>query len=111
MTNIPNEFFTVESIGTLTGATGLCFVITNGIRRAFGFDPRWLGLVVAQLVAILGAALVVGSPFKYVLAIANGFLIFSTATGAAAMTGRTTDKGEIGFAASSPSKPFFSRWF
>ena len=114
MSAIPTEFFTAESIGTLTGATGLCFVVTNGIRKAFGVDPRWLGLLVAEIIAVGGAALANGTLLQYALAIPNGFLIFSTAAGAASMTERRINAQEIGFAGvadSSISRKFFGRWF
>jgi hypothetical protein len=111
MAAIPSEFFTLQSIGTLTGATGLCFVVTNGIRRAFGFDPRWLGLVVAQIVAFAGVALAAGTPVQYALAIPNGFLLFSTAAGAAAMTSCSRDDGAIGFFEHRNKYRFFGEWF
>ncbi len=112
MSNLPSEFFTLQSVGTLTGATGLCFVITNGLRTAFGFDPRWLGLLVAEIVALGGAALAGGTVLHYVLAVPNGFLIFSTAAGAASMTSpNTRATGEIGFVGAPSPKRFLGGWF
>jgi hypothetical protein len=110
MPAIPSEFFTPESIGTLTGATGLCFVVTNGIKRAFGTDPRWLGLLVAQIIAVGGVVLADGTLLQYVLAVLNGFLIFSTAAGAASMTAGG-HAGEIGFADHPKKNRFLGSWF
>jgi hypothetical protein len=88
----------------------LCFVVTNGIKRAFGADPRWLGLLVAQIIAVAGTALADGTLLQYVLAVPNGFLIFSTAAGAASMT-TGGGAGEIGFAGHSNKKRFLGSWF
>lgn len=112
MSALPSEFFTLQSIGTLTGATGLCYVITNGLRVAFGFDPRWLGLLVAEIVALAGAALAGGTLLHFALAIPNGFLIFSTAAGAASMTApNARAAGEIGFMGVERPRAFLGSWF
>jgi hypothetical protein len=111
MATLPPDFFTPASIGTLTGATGLCFVMTNGIRKAFGVNPKWLGLLVAQLIAFAGASLTHGTLTEYILAIPNGFLIFSTAAGAASITSRTDADDSIGFSARQRRRTFWGSWF
>ncbi len=45
--DLPNEFFTAESMFTMSGATGVTFVVSNGLQRAFNFNPRWLAFVIA----------------------------------------------------------------
>ena len=89
---MPNEFFTLESMLTLSGATGATLVVTNGLQYAFGFSPKWLGLLIAQAITISGAlaALPEGEAASfshYFVAIVNGFLVFCAAAGGAHAVG------------------------
>jgi hypothetical protein len=43
---------------TLTGATGLVYVVSNSFQRAFNFNPRWLALLIAQVISIIGVFVV-----------------------------------------------------
>lgn len=121
---IPNEFFTIQSMLTLSGATGATFVICNGIQKAFNFNPRWLALAIAQVISIWGifqanADIDISDLF---IAIVNGFLIFCTAAGGTSIGAGITDlepKGELKArgAAEAPhpqplhgKRSFFSRW-
>ena len=80
---LPNEFFTLESFSTLTGATGITVVVTNGLKNAFKINPAWLGLIVAVAIALTGVCLTGETRFSdYVIGLLNGFLIFATAAGA-----------------------------
>lgn len=79
---VPKEFFTAESIFTLTGATGVVYVVCGGLQRAFDFNPRWLGLAISLILAIAGTYVTqVHSVGAYLLAVINGFLIYCTAVG------------------------------
>ena len=92
--DIPKDFFTQESILTFTGATGATFVICNGVQRAFGYNPKWLGLVIAICISILGVYnLDTSSTVDYVLAFINGFLIYCTAAGATEQLGQSANSG------------------
>jgi hypothetical protein len=51
---VPKDFFTIQSVVTLSGVTGTTFVVCNGLQRAFDFNPKWLGLAVAQVLVLLG---------------------------------------------------------
>jgi hypothetical protein len=82
MSMVPKEFFTLQSMLTLSGATGATFVICNGLQTAFNFNPRWLALAVAQLIVLIGTHLSGGSGVDYFIAVINGFLVFCTAAGA-----------------------------
>src|SRR5437773_320383 len=78
-----NSFYTLETLGSLTGASGATFVVANGLQRAFNFNPRWLALAIAEAICIGGAAFTTsGRLSDYCVAIVNGFLVFSTAAGA-----------------------------
>ncbi len=50
--DVPKEFFTLQSMLTLSGATGATFVIANGLQRAFDFNPRWLVLLIAEIICL-----------------------------------------------------------
>lgn len=82
MVEIPKEFFTLQSMLTLTGAAGATFVISNGLQAAFNFNPRWLALAIAQVIVIVGTKLTGGGGADYFVGIINGFLVFSTTVGA-----------------------------
>ena len=87
--DLPKEFFTIQSMLTLTGATGVVFVVTNGLKLAFEWSPKWIGLVVAQTVALVGTGVSGGSGIDYFIGFINGFLIFCTAAGASSAGGAT----------------------
>ena len=84
---LPNEFFTLQSMLTLTGATGIVFVVANGLKVAFDFSPKWLGLALAEAIALLGVAFSGGHGLDYFIGVINGFLIFSAAAGVSSMGG------------------------
>jgi hypothetical protein len=80
--DIPKEFFTFQSMLTLTGATGAVFVISNGLQLAFNFNPRWLALVISQIVVLGGVYVTGGVGIDYFIGLVNGFLVYCTAAGA-----------------------------
>ncbi|MGZ3871885.1 MAG: hypothetical protein ACXVJD_03140 [Mucilaginibacter sp.] len=84
---IPDQFFTVESMLTLTGASGSTFLICNGLQRAFNFNPKWLALIVAVALSITGVILTGKTGIiDFVVGTVNGFLIYATAAGATEAT-------------------------
>ena len=123
---VANEFFTISTLGTLAGATGATVAVTNGIKTAFNADPRWLGLLVAEVVC-LGVLLAGGQAQAqdWFIGILNGFLVFATSAGAtavgAATAGRSAAKQNArsrragGTLESTPPPPsrqrFWSSWF
>jgi len=110
--SIPKEFFTLQSMLTLTGATGATYVIANGCQSAFNFNPRWLALAIAQAISLFGVHATQGSGSDYFVGVVNGFLIYCTAAGATSITGRpsrSTSRETAGGAA--PKRTFFQSWF
>ena len=109
---LPSEFFTVQSMLTLSGATGATFVVANGMQQAFNFNPKWLALAIALLIVELGVFLANGSPVQYLVGVVNGFLVYSCAAGGTSMLGQgsqeTLDRGQ-GFAAD--KRHFLTSWF
>ena len=79
---IPKEFFTLQSMLTLSGATGATFVVCNGLQKAFNFNPKWLALGVAQVIVLTGTFLSGGTGVDFFVGVINGFLVFCTAAGA-----------------------------
>lgn len=77
-----NQFVTVASIGTFTGATGAVWAVSNTLRRAFNIDRPYIPLLVSIVVAY---AIVISSGshsvLDYVLALVNACLLFLSAAG------------------------------
>ncbi|TDR49571.1 hypothetical protein DFP85_1335 [Halomonas ventosae] len=109
---LPSEFFTVQSMLTLSGATGATFVVSNGMQQAFNFNPKWLALLIAMIIVELGVFLTDGTAVQYLVGVINGFLVYSCAAGGNSMLGQgspdTIDRGQ-GFAPD--RRRFLSPWF
>ena len=85
---LPKEFFTPESMLTLAGASGSTFVICNSLQRAFDFNPRWLALLVAQAIVLVGTASSGATAVPdYLVGVVNGFLVYLTAAGGTSAAG------------------------
>jgi len=118
---IPSEFFTLESILTLSGAATATYVISNSIQYAFNFNPKWLALVLAQLIALFGVYQSNGSGSDYLIGVINGFLIYATTVGVATLvSGNNTSpqtSRESPATAAAPGlddqkkRTFFTPWF
>jgi hypothetical protein len=91
---LPKEFFTVQSMLTLTGATGATFAVSNGLQRAFNFNPKWLALAIAILICMFGVLATGGRPMDYFVGVVNGFLVYCTAAGATTV-GASSDSGAL----------------
>lgn len=106
---LPTQFFTVESLGTLAGATGITAIISNGIQRAFNFNPKWLALAIAEVVCMLGAAAAGAHDIPtYFVAFANGFLVYLAAAGGTSLGAHASGGGT---AARALKRGFWSPWF
>lgn len=119
---LPKEFFTIQSMVTLTGASGATFIICNGLQKAFDFNPKWLALVVALGLSFFGVyETTAGRPSDYFIGLINGFLIFCTAAGATEFSGskgnppgQALPRGEANLAGrpvKAPKRKFGSSWF
>lgn len=114
---LPKEFFTLQSMVTLAGAAGATFVVCNGLQKAFNFNPRWLALVVAQVIVLAGTASTGATrPIDYLVGIINGFLVYLTAAGgtdaAAGATGaQPVARGAAAQSAPQPKRRFLTPWF
>jgi len=115
--NVPNQFFTPESMVTFTGATTAVFVVGNTAQAALQFNPRWFSLLIAEALSFLAVYLGGGTGLDYVVAVVNGCLIYSAATGAVAITGTPAppvarslprDRNVLDEAAPAPARRRFS---
>ena len=118
-----NEFFTLEALGTFGGATAATLVISGSVQSLLQIDPRWLAIGVAEIicvaVALLKAAGIMDRlPRMLFVAIINGFLVFSAATGLNGMGASLSAKSQTnvsGVAAAPAATPetrsFWSSWF
>ena len=89
--DLPGDFFTRASLLTFGGATAATFVVPNALQAAFGFNPRWLALAVAELICLAVVASAHGDAVEYLIALVNGCLVFCSAAGATTITGHGTD--------------------
>lgn len=94
----PTDFFTTGSLMTFGGATLATFIVPNALQLAFQFNPRWLGLVVAELLCITIAATGhapddTGGAIQYVVAVVNGCLVYCSALGATSIGAASTGQG------------------
>jgi hypothetical protein len=128
-----NDFFTLQSLGTFAGAVGATAVVTNGLQRAFDFNPKWLALLLAEVVCLVivyftHAYAPAGTQTltsDYFVAVINGFLVFCSAAGvtgigSAAVHGAEPTsnpapsdaqaRGPGAVAPSRRSRGFWSRW-
>ncbi len=123
-----NEFYTLTSLGTLVGATGATVAVTNALKTAFNLSPKWLGLLIAEIIC-LGILFAVGPAHAsdWFIAVLNGCLVFVTAAGAtsagnaavggssATTPGAAARSGNVQTEAVTPGvatkRSFWSPWF
>ncbi len=120
---IPNEFFTPQSMVTFSGAAGATFVICNGLQSAFDFNPKWLALIVAQVIILAGVYAAGGAAIiDYAIGVVNGFLVYCTAVGATSALGGgersegiprggTAANADLPHPPSPPRRSFLTPWF
>jgi hypothetical protein len=92
--DIPKEFYTPATLGTLTGSATAVWIITSVI--GYVLEPKdskklkkWLGLVLSLALSLLGASqLTEHTLMIWVVAVVNGFLIYLTAVGANTIVGQ-----------------------
>jgi hypothetical protein len=93
MATLPQDFFTIQSMLTLTGASGATYVICNGLQKALNFNPRWLALAIAEIVTLAGALATRPTFVGAAIGVVNGFLVYCTASGANTFTGTSPVTG------------------
>jgi zinc transporter ZupT len=109
MAALPGDFFTPESMLTLAGATLITTVITNTCQHVFNWNPKWFGLLIALLIAVVGV-LMTDSPklINFFMGIINGFLIYASSTGIMQMAGTGPDRTK---GSGKPGRRFWDKWY
>ena len=107
------EFFTTATILSLSGAVTFVRVVASVIMWASkGWSPRWFVLALSILASLLGAAIVQSkTPMgwsSWVVAVANGFLVCSTAVGLNVMT--TAQTSRVDDTRGKTARILFTRW-
>ncbi len=116
------QLLDLTALGTIGGLTLATTAVTNGLWRSFGWQPRWLGLVVS-LVICVATAFFAGNvaPVSIFLAVLNAFVVYLAAAGTsgagAAIQG---DQGQApanegrelpGMDDEPPDRQFLRSWF
>jgi hypothetical protein len=111
--SLPDQFFTWTALGTLAGASSATFVITSTLRVALDWSPKWIGLLVAQVICIGASAYLGKSGSDFVIAILNGCLVYLSAVGIATASSQTTTAavGRGNAHDLNQQRRFFSSWF
>ena len=90
-----DDFFSMDSLATMTGCVAAVVVILNTIRNVFQWGPRWFGLALSIIISIVGFLIVndqslasgnseteVSIDIKQIaIIILNGCLIYTSAFG------------------------------
>lgn len=115
---VMGDFFTLESLGTLAGATTATLAVSNTIQHIFNVNPRWLAFAVAEFICLgLVAMLQIDGTWPvavtpYFIAALNGFLVFCSAAGMTAMGGKTLgQQGTRTLEAPGGRRRFWTPWF
>jgi hypothetical protein len=110
---LPKEFFTVQSMLTLTGATSAVLILGNTYQSLLERNPKWFAFGVAQAIAFAGVYSTGGRALDYFVALVNGCLIFAASTGLSAITGKPPKQvSRVGEPTSRErARVFITRWF
>lgn len=81
---VGQEFFTIDSLGTIAVASTVIIVVTNTVRRVFGLGHILVPFLVSLLVCfgVAQQADKLASVADWAIAFFNACLLFCTATGA-----------------------------
>ena len=75
------EFFTLQTMLTLSCAAAATIVVGNGLQYGFNINPRWLALPIAEVTSIVAVYANRGVPGDYFVGVFNGSLIYCTVVG------------------------------
>jgi hypothetical protein len=113
------QLLDLAALGTIGGQVLATTAVTNGLARAFNWQPRWLGLVVALICCLALAYLTnLTSGLDWFLAVLNAFVVYlaaagTSSAGAAVVSGPASDKREMPgqFENIPNTHGFFRPWF
>lgn len=115
--NLPSDFFTLQSIITLGGASAAVLVVTNTVRKLLGWKSFWVGFVTSLLIVFYGAYAsdALTSLGQVLISLINTCLLFCTAFGlnesAATFVGARQDHVQVASdSGARRSKPWLMLW-
>lgn len=101
----------------LGGAVTAVVLVANGLHYAFGWNPRWTGLIMSVATAATAASLNQHAIWQdWVLVVPNTFAIYLSAVGATGMiapvvgSARPTHGG-VAEELTIPRSPYFVAWY
>jgi len=111
--DLPKDFFTPESALTLSGAVAMTYVVSNTCQAAFGFNPRWLALLIALVISLFGVWSTHGGLTDYVFGVVNACLIYLSAVGVSAVSAKRAvrTRGVDTKAVEPGKRTFLSPWW
>jgi hypothetical protein len=110
---LPHELYSPKTLFTIGGASIAVVTATTACGSAFNFNPRWLGLVFAEVLSFAAIALLPRELRKslmiYLVAFFNGTLVYCQAIGMHAINGSGPDRKqqEASFISIPGDRPWF----
>lgn len=82
--NLPQDFYTWQSLATLAVASGAVVIVSNTVRTLGNLDSPWVPFTVSAALTLVGAgsAHQLGTAPDWIIAVLNSCLLFCAATGA-----------------------------
>lgn len=95
--SLPKEFFTVESLLTLSGASTMTMVASYGLQWVFKKDLRLPALFFAMAISYIGLVATGASLnwLDFVVAFFNGWLILGSAIGLSLMIKSVSEESDV----------------
>jgi uncharacterized membrane protein YqgA involved in biofilm formation len=117
---LPNDFYTISSLFTLSGSSMAIWIITSVLgdlfkRRIKKETKKWIALALSFVFSLLGATLLTDrNLLVWVVAIVNGFFIYFTAIGLNTLTSQESTRRASSIRKTSADEnmnSFFESWW
>jgi len=116
---LPNDFYTVSTLFTLSGSSTAIWIITSVFGDLFRSSlkkgaKKWIAFILSFAFSLLGATLVTErNLFVWVAAIVNGFFIYFTSIGLNTITSKGNTRASSIRKTSADEGPsrFFENWW
>jgi hypothetical protein len=110
--SLPEQFFSFETFGSVTGSAVVVVVVANSLRYFLGFRQKWM-LLLVSFVVVLTISTQATEPnmaMRLFLIVANSCLLAMTAVGLNETAGRGGEEVKAKEFGAKPRK-FFDSWF
>jgi hypothetical protein len=117
---LPNDFYTVSSLFTLSGSSTAIWIITSVLGDLFKSGlkkgtKKWIALILSFVFSLLGATLVTDKNLLvWVAALVNAFFIYFTSVGLNTVTSKSNARKSSPIrktGASGSTNNFFESWW